>query len=104
MKKISLWATALVSAFFVIMVCIDSHNWELLGVYASIIAVWMFLGWYRVHWSEFKHDLYLLSNIESPFKFEWVGTFVFLGIIAILVIALIIGALLFIVSQGLKWI
>ena len=102
MKQMSLWAIAIVSALFVIMVVIEQHNWELLIEYTGVMAAWMFLGWYRVHWDDFKYDLRLMSNLESPFKFRWVGTFVALGLMVVLVIALVVGALFFIVSQALK--
>ncbi|MBQ8464407.1 MAG: hypothetical protein IJ545_00155 [Alphaproteobacteria bacterium] len=90
MKQLSLWTTAIVSALFVLMVCVDQQNWELLGEYAAIIAAWMILGWYWLNRKTFTSDVRLLLNCSSPMKCQWVGTFVFLAFIVLVAIIILI--------------
>lgn len=104
MKKLTLWTTAIVSALFVIVVCIDGQKWELLGGYAAIVAVWSVLGCYWLNRKVFLRDLKLLNNCSSPMKCEWTGTFIFLGLVALGIIAVVIAAMFFIVSQEMKYI
>lgn len=102
MKNVSLWATAIVSALFVVMVCIDNHNWELLGLYACAMAVWMVIGWYWYHRFDLQLDIKKLFNCCSPLKCQWIGTLILFLLLVFLVIAGIVGALVFIATQLLK--
>jgi len=102
MKQITLWTTAIVSALFVVMVCIDSHNWELLGIYAVILAVWMVIGWYWCHRFDLQQDVRKLLNCTSPLKCKWIGTVVLFLLFALLIILVIVGALVFFATQLLK--
>ncbi len=102
MKTISLWATAIVSSFFVIIGCIDSRNWKLLGACAGIWALWTLCGWYWLHRAELKRDLSILANCSSPLKCQWIGTLILFAIIVLVLLIMVIGALYFIVSQLIK--
>ena len=93
MKNMSLWTTAIVSALFVVMVCIDNHSWKLLSVYAAVLAVWMLVGWFWHHRFDLEHDLKTLSKAESPMKCRWIGTLVFMAFVLMVVIALFIWGL-----------
>lgn len=93
MKQISLWATAIVSALFVVCVCIDQHKWELLGVYVSFLAVWMVIGWFWRHRFDLNYDIKLLFKGESPMKCRWIGTLVFFALVVLIILALVIWGL-----------
>lgn len=98
----SLWTTAIVSALFVVMVCIDNHSWKLLSVYAAVLAVWMLVGWFWHHRAELKRDLSILASCSSPLKCQWIGTLILFAIIALVLVTMVIGALYFIASQFIK--
>lgn len=102
MKNINLWMTTIVSALFVIMVCIDQHNWKFLEVYIGIIAVWMLFGWFWLHRADLKHDLKVLSKCESPLKCRWIGTLVFFALVILIILALVIWFLLSLGSLALN--
>ena len=93
MKNISLWTTAIVSALFVVMVCIEQHNWKLLSLYGGIIAFWMLIGWFWHHRFDLAHDCKILHKGESPMKCKWIGTLIFFVLIILSVLALCIRAL-----------
>ena len=100
MKKLSLWTTAIVSALFVLMVCIDQQNWKLLGEYVAIIAGWMVLGWYWLNRKTFISDVRLLLNCSSPMKCEWIGTFIFF-VFVLLVAIIVVGWLAYLLCSWL---
>jgi len=93
MKQISLWETALVSVLFIVMICIDQHDWELFGKYVAMLAGLMLIGWFWVHRADLKHDLKVLSKCESPLKCRWIGTLVFFVLVILIVLALVVWIL-----------
>ena len=99
MKQVSLWTTAIVSALFVVVVCIDNHKWELLGEYAGLWAVWMLIGWFWTHRFDLNHDIRLLLKGESPLKCRWIGTLVFCTMVMLFIIVLILSFCAFAVWQ-----
>ena len=102
MKQVSLWTTAIVSALFVVIGCIDSQNWNLLGIYACAMAVWMMIGWFWTHRFDLNHDIKLLLKGESPLKCRWIGTLVFFFLLILIIIALIAGIIIYAAFQGLN--
>ena len=89
MKQISLWTTAIVSALFVVMVCLDNRNWKLLGLYAAIMAAWCLIGWFWIHRKDLEHDLNVLRRSESPMNCRWIGTAVFFILVVLVIIVLL---------------
>lgn len=104
MKNTSMWALVLGFAAFAVVVCIDMNRWDWLAAFIGVAAVWSVLGCYWLNRKVFLRDLKLLFNCSSPLKCEWAGTFIFLGLVVLGIIAVVIAAMFFIVSQGTKFI
>lgn len=75
------------TGIFQVKTC-DNLGW--LWWYAPIVIVWLLLLWIRPNYEAFRHDLGVIEDCDSPFKFEWGGTIPCVVIFTVLVVALII--------------
>ena len=90
-KNISMWATLLCFLILAVVAGIDACHLDKLSVFIGVAAIWCIAGWYWQNRKDFVSDLRLLFSCHSPMDCNWVGTFIFMVFILLLIVVILIG-------------